>query len=506
MGATPIGTKNVIRSPVSCETMARRPSGRCFRSFLAGYSHCPYIPQRNVPWFPVGVDMIVYTAKRFWIVGVVLAVVLSMQSLGRAQSGALPVVPDGEGFGMTTRAAYGGGTNPTVYRVTNLNNSGAGSFREALEASGPRVVVFEISGTIALNSDIIIANPYITIAGQTAPSPGITIKNFGPQIYTHDVLMQHIRVRPGDVPPLMANTAGHDGSIAYTSEAYNVVFDHNSFSWAQGKNAEFISLPSGAAISYWRNINSEALYRAANTIVSPGGPSSLGLLFAQNYVNVPSNISAIGNLLAHNSDRNPEIQGPVNAHFINNVVYDWGKDANNYQWATFIYSQDPSVGPPQVDIVGNKYIGGPAPSPFTPLIAVGAYGVPTGTRIYMTDNAVDSTRQAVQPFANYGIDPRVTTPPVSLTGITVRPSSAVESFVLSNAGARPLDRDAVDRRIVSEAQNRTGSVISSQNEVGGWPTLAVNTRALTLPLNQHTVTSSGYTGLELWLQRVRSRG
>src|ERR1043166_1194378 len=83
---------------------------------------------------------------------------------------AQPVVPGGAGYGMETRAAYGAGSDPTIYRVTNLNDSGRQSLREALEATGPRIVIFEISGTITLNSEIGINSPYLTVAGQTAPS------------------------------------------------------------------------------------------------------------------------------------------------------------------------------------------------------------------------------------------------------------------------------------------------------------------------------------------------
>ena len=194
------------------------------------------------------------------------------------------------------------------------------------------------------------------------------------------------------------------------------------------------------------------------------------------------------------------MQGPVNAHFINNVVYDWGKDTTDYRWATFIYGDGTGL-PPQVDIIGNKYIAGPPPSPFTPLVAIGTYNTPSGTRVYINDNAIDQSRQTVTDYINYyGSDPIVSTPPVSLSGITVRPSSDIESFVLTSVGARPADRDSADRRIVSEVQMRTGQIISSQSQVGGWPMLAVNARALTLPANPHTVTASGYTNLELWLQ------
>jgi hypothetical protein len=95
--------------------------------------------------------------------------------------------------------------------------------------------------------------------------------------------------------------------------------------------------------------------------------------------------------------------------------------------------------------------------------------------------------------------PQVSTPAVSLSGISVMPSSELEPFTLANAGARPADRDAVDTRIVNDVIDRTGTIISSQNEVGGWPSLAVNTRRLTVPENPHRTTGSGYTVLEQWL-------
>src|SRR6478609_9986754 len=109
---------------------------------------------------------------------------------------ALPVFPGAEGFGATTVAGRGG----AVLTVTNLNDSGAGSLRAALSAAGPRTVVFETSGTVTLTSDdLVVSNPYLTLAGQTSPSPGITIRGGGIRIMTHDVLIQHVRVRPGDV-------------------------------------------------------------------------------------------------------------------------------------------------------------------------------------------------------------------------------------------------------------------------------------------------------------------
>ena len=437
----------------------------------------------------------------------VLLMVLGTHA-GAAQS--LPVVPGGEGFGMSTRAAYGCGSAPAILRVTNLNDSGAGSLRDALERSGPRVVIFEISGTILLRSDIAITEPCVTVAGQTAPSPGITIRNGGLSVYTHDVLIQHLRIRPGDgiratdcyagqCGVRIPQTVSHDGVLLYkvnsAATVNNIVLDHLSISWAGGKNAN--NLPYDAGITYWRCIISEALYRASNVIVGGNEPSSLGMLLGGHN----RGISIIGNLFAHNSDRGPEIHENSVVHFVNNVVYDWGKDENPYPWASFVYAGTSAGDSPiQANIVGNKYIAGPPPSPHTPLIAIGTWSADTGSRVYLQDNAVDAARQAVTQYMNYmSFDPRVGSPAVAMTGITVRPSSEVESFVLANAGARPLDRDPVDRRIVSDVQNRAGSLISSQDQVGGWPSLAVTVRALSVPANPHAVRPSGYTVLEEWL-------
>jgi hypothetical protein len=447
-----------------------------------------------------------------WAIPAALAVAIMAALRGHAQS-SLPVVPDGQGLGMNSRAAYACGADPAILRVTNLNDSGAGSLRAALTAGGPRVVIFETSGTAVLNSDIEINEPCLTVAGQTAPSPGITLRDGGLSIYTHDVLLQHIRIRPGDrIRPndcyqgqcgvKVPQTYGHDALLIYkvqaASDVHDVVIDHVSLSWAAGKNSN--NLPYGGNITYWRCIISEALYHASNVIVNDADPSSLGMLLgSENF-----GISIVGNLFAHNSDRHPEIHHDSVVHFINNVVYDWGKDENNYQWASFVYAAtDTGTFPVLANIVGNKYIAGPPPSPVTPLYAIGVWGADTGSRVYIAQNEIDQTRQATIEYNNHmSWDPRVSTPATPLpANVTVAATSGLEATVLKNAGARPADRDAVDTRIVNEVKDRTGTVISSQSQVGGWPSLAVNVRPLIVPANPHRAAPSGYTALEEWLHQ-----
>jgi hypothetical protein len=150
----------------------------------------------------------------------------------RDLTGGLAVFPGAEGFGSTTRAGRGG----DVIRVTNLSDAGPGSLRTALQREGARIVVFEVGGTIELDSPITIQQPFLSLAGQTAPDPGITLKGSGIVISTHDVLVQHIRSRPGDgsVGTAPENRDGISvvGSPDGSADVYNVVVDHCSVSWA----------------------------------------------------------------------------------------------------------------------------------------------------------------------------------------------------------------------------------------------------------------------------------
>ena len=188
---------------------------------------------------------------------------------------AIPVVPGGYGYGMDTRAAYACGSNPTIYRVTSLSDDGSlGTFRYALEQSGPRIVVFEISGYITLTSSIIVTSPCLTVAGQTAPNPGITVRSSDGfsgdkslYIATHDVLWQHFAIRPGA-------TSCNSGVQLYTGSPYNVVFDHMSVSWAQDENIG-IQGPAND-VTFWRTISSEGLFQVAGSSGCSGGGRPTG--------------------------------------------------------------------------------------------------------------------------------------------------------------------------------------------------------------------------------------
>ncbi len=146
---------------------------------------------------------------------------LLASNLFAAEAPRVPAFPGAEGYGAMTRGGRGG----RVIAVTNLNDSGQGSLRAAVEAEGPRIVVFRISGTITLESRLRISNPYITIAGQTAPGDGVTIRKYQLQIAADEVVIRYIRVRLG-------GESGDDADAISSRYHKNIILDHVSASWS----------------------------------------------------------------------------------------------------------------------------------------------------------------------------------------------------------------------------------------------------------------------------------
>jgi len=372
--------------------------------------------------------------------------------------------------------------------VTNLNDSGSGSLRAAIEASGPRIVVFEVSGTIKLATDLKIMNPFITIAGQTAPSPGITLRGATFVVRTHDALVQHLRVRVGD--DLDGPDPGNrDGLMitGYNTDTYNIVLDHLSFSWAVDETGSSPYAPHDITIS--NTILSEGLENSIN----PQGPHSKGFLVREG----TKNIALVGDLIAHNHDRNPRITGDSKTVAVNNLLYNAGRPL----WFDVSLGTHGTPGPNLVSVVGNVFIEGPDTPHYAWPIKVDSSCV-SGTKVYQSDNVASGG------ILTYGtsFDPRTSTPPVWHPSLKPIPGKDVENYVLANVGARPADRDAVDYRLENEVRNRGGAIIDSPSQVGGWPNLAVNHRTFNVPSNPNgDDDGDGYTNVEEVLQQMAAQ-
>jgi len=401
----------------------------------------------------------------------------------------LPVIPGAAGFGITTPAGRGG----QVYKVTNLNDSGPGSLRQCAEASGPRVCVFEVSGAIELKPDAVInvRSGNLTIAGQTAPSPGIEIRNAGLYIHASDVLVQHIAIRPGDRPgpnPGNRDALQIEGDDQITT---NVVIDHVSLTWSVDE----------VATNYfgWDNVTFRHVIFAEplNNSIHPQGGHAFGVLMYDN--SGRGRVSFIGNLFANMRDRAPRSR-TTKLVMVNNLAY------NNTELHTTLSTLNGVAG--DASLVGNVFIDGPMARRWRKSIWFEMLG--SGSRIHLNDNVGPEGTD----WALVSNDTRVSTSalradsrPIWPSGLQARPNGQVRDWVLANVGSRPADRAAPDRRIINDVRNGTGRLVDCisgcSNSVGGWPSLTSRTRTLNLPANPSGDSDGdGYTNLEEWLHAL----
>jgi pectate lyase len=423
-----------------------------------------------------------------------------------ATAQALPVIPGGAGFGMETAAGRGG----TVYKVTNLNTSGTGSLKACIDGTTPRVCVFEVSGTIPLTGDLIIRNDFITIAGQTAPSPGIMLRGAALKITASNVLVQHIRIRVGDD----ANGPAYDNRDALKIEGSssktvrNIVIDHCSLSWAIDETLSVWGPHDNITLT--NNFFEEPLNDSLHPDYDGVGviPHGYGILLGT----APgSSVTVAGNLFAHIVERNP-LSRAAELVYVNNLVYDRGN--------MDLDLQSDGVSLTKNTVLKNHFIKGPSFSRDTSPIYIhtgsGSLTLGSGSRAYQTGNLSENYARSLVTLTGGDtitglLD--LSAYPVWNGGLAMVQTSnnGVYDRVLNTAGARPSDRDSVDKRIVNEVKSRSGRIINCvasngstrcAKNAGGWPYMGQNRRTLTLPANPNTVTASGYTNLELWLHSM----
>jgi hypothetical protein len=367
-----------------------------------------------------------------------------------------------------------GGDGGKVLRVTSLASEGPGTLREALAATGPRRIVFAVGGVIDLaRKSLSIHEPFVTIDGASAPSPGITLIRGGIGVSAHDVVIRHIRVRAGadGAPP----RSGWEVDGLSSSAAHDVIVDHCSFAWATDENlsASGPRFAGGDTVDAWRQHTSRRISFTQN-IVAEGlshsshakGEHSKGSLIHDNVTQV----LIAGNLYAHNYERNQLFKGGAHALTANNLIYDPGNRCMHYalneeEWV----GRDWTVG--RLAIVGNVVRGGASTREDLPFLIVEGQG---DLELFDRDNiytlahgrpmvpieVISNRKPKIIPLAR---------PPFWPAGFRARPARTVEAWVLAEAGARPWDRDAVDNRIVAEVRSGKGRVIDDEREVGGYP-------------------------------------
>lgn len=383
----------------------------------------------------------------------------------------LRAFPGAEGFGAYSIGGRGG----DVYHVINLDNDGFGSLRYGIEsATGPRTIVFDISGNIELFSDLRIRQPYLTLAGQTAPEPGILIQNYGLIVSADNVIVRHMRFRPGD-KYIGPKDEGGFTEDAFTLSGSNIIADHISASWSVDEALSCGTSWDSITIQY--SLIAEALNKTKyfhGEYVPDHSGHSMGSLVKVRGSDASASLHH--NIWAHNNNRNPAVGSYDSTEYVqvdvrNNVMYNCG---------TFGYSSGSSK---QVDMnyIGNYIIAGNNTSSSNRNRAFKAYE-PNNMQIFQTDNKIDPDVDNINDGINIGWDMIVGEyvkydQEFSMPPIETKSADEIYNLLLGQSGAYPWNRDSTDLRIINDILNRSGSIIDSQNEVGGYQNLSVNKRS-----------------------------
>jgi pectate lyase len=350
--------------------------------------------------------------------------------------------PGAEGFGAHVQGGRGG----KVIFVENLNDSGSGSLRAALEARGPRYILFHVSGIIELEKPLELRRPYCTIAGQTAPGEGICLKNYDFVIRTHEVIVRHVRFRPGDEPAAAFQKKGRNfepDALTIGRPARDVIIDHCSTSWSTD---ECLTV-SGEGIT---NVTVQwcIVAESLNAGAHHKGNHGFGSLVRTN-----GNVTYHHNLYAHHRSRCPRPgtygDGSILFDFRNNVIY----DGNGYS----------AVEPTRLNYVGN-YIR----KPNGPAFAVGG----DATEMFQAGNFQEDAGNKNDDFWQLITKERPhnkRAEPFEVDSVKTQTAQEAYESVLSAAGATLPKRDAVDTRIIEEVRAGKIGLINSQADVGGWP-------------------------------------
>lgn len=346
--------------------------------------------------------------------------------------GELKAFPGAEGFGKNATGGRGG----KVIFVTNLNASGAGSLRAALESSGTRTVVFRIGGIIDLKGDVIyIENPNLTIAGETAPGDGIAIKDGSVAIYTSNVIVRHIRFRGNENPISQLRIRG-SGSL-YSFSIDRIIIDHCSFSWA---NDQTLSVVKAKDVTIQNSF-------FTGTIKSI-------LAWSNKDLSVLNNIMALVD--TRNITTNQQLGTYLQYEEINNYIYgfNWGVShgvgmmgtvENNIFESSNSFSSTTDYAISLTDINPSYYE---------------TSNVEEMTYLYESGNVIDGSFNGVIDLPDSSWKKA---DPLYRSTYEPKPTTGLKSELLANAGAYPWNRDSVDENVIAHINAKTGTLSKDRN-------------------------------------------
>ncbi len=405
-----------------------------------------------------------------------IAIALYVFPPGNAFAQNLPAFPGAEGFGKYTTGGRGG---QVIYVTTLEDNNSPGSLRYAVNQSGARIILFKVSGNIRLKSMLRIENGDITIAGQTAPGGGITLRDYTVYVGTENVVLRFLRFRMGD-ETLQENDA------IWGREQKNIIIDHCSMSWGIDECASFYDNENFTL--QW-SIVAESL---RNSIHEKGKHGYGGIWGGKK-------ASFHHNLLAHNDGRNPRFCGSRYSNdekselvdFRNNVIYNWDSssayagEGGRYNMVNNYYKAGPATLSSKKNRILEAYAdNGENNQP------AGTYGtffidgnITTENSLVSEDNWLGVTLNSTfSAHANgVAIDDIKSITEFATGGVTTHSAEIAFEKIIGYCGAS-LSRDSVDLRVINDANTGTATItnggngstdglIDTQAAVGGWPVL-----------------------------------
>ncbi|MFC6825165.1 pectate lyase [Halopelagius fulvigenes] len=388
-----------------------------------------------------------------------------------------------DGFADTDWTA---GTDLSVVKVTNLDATGEGSFKHAMERDvegDGRIVVFEVGGVIDLSEASGELDPEANnmfVAGQTAPGPGITLIKGTFEIDGENVVVQHIRSRAGtQTAPGASGEGDAADSITIADESKNVIVDHCTATWGTDENLSCGDTASD--ITFSNNLIAHGL--AAPNLHPDGDEHSNGSLVGHD----TEGMAILGNLYAHNNDRNPRLKGGTRSIVANNVVYNYdtavrlGDDAESNAGEEF---------PTQVSLIRNVYRPGDNTPLDDPVVGLNQEDDVLKALVYLKENVT----QGPVEMLSENPDERLVVadePPVLPSGFDAPKGTFAN--VLNAVSARPARRISYDESIVQQTKAKEGEVIDQEDEVGGYPDFGPVTRQLDVPTDGFGEWLAGHT-------------
>ncbi len=375
------------------------------------------------------------------------------------------LMPSSICFGLETSDVRSDGglvLGSRIVKVTSLADDGSGSLRQALRSCGPCVIVFDVTGAIDLQLDLTIDTDHVTIAGETAPSPGIVLHGGTLRIRSSDVVISHISIYPGSSPdPKIAEK--RDGISTYGSPKRKrtlrgIILQNVSVGWGVDENIGLQGLTDGVRIE--RALIAQPLRLGGH----PKGVHSMNIVLG----NTVGRVIILGSVFAASEQRSPRLTTGNRVTFMNNLIVFSGAMASHLDTSTTILNSG------AIDMIGNAYISGPFTNCKNQAIRIENSFLTASppTSVFLSDNLVNNdAKENCLKLPPSNLPGLAKTPQTHISGWNLMPASSVQDGILQFAGSHPLKRNPIDEQVVQHIKDGTLRLPDNETQVGGFPVI-----------------------------------